>query len=175
MHDTERGSEVVDYFIVQSVLTSALTKEILLSSCVVYLKSPWWQKRIQGEFLCGWIQFTWLRIHFFTTWNLVCYLPSSRMLHKLRWVPPLVHFPSNPHLIYVVLPSSLITKCLTQRHNPLESLHRGIDLTLNKIRKLFYFYKMRYETELFVNGCVTCAKVKQPKAYQKLHLSFIMV
>ena len=67
----------------------------------------------------------------------------------------------------IVLPSTLIEKCLQQCHNSLESPHLGVDLTLDKIRQQFYFHNMQNETKLFVNGCITCARIKQPKAYQK--------
>lgn len=75
----------------------------------------------------------------------------------------------------IVLPSSLIETCLKQCHSSLESPHFGIDITLDKIRERFYFHNMKPETKLFVDGCITCARVKQPKSYQKPPLTHINI
>ena len=75
----------------------------------------------------------------------------------------------------IVIPSSLIETCITQCHSSLESPHFGIDITLDKIRNHFYFYNMKTETKLFVDGCITCARVKQPRAYQKPPLNPINI
>ena len=59
-------------------------------------------------------------------------------------------------------------------HCTLLTTHPGVKSTIELLRRKFYWPSLAKETELFVNACITCGRVKQPKAYLKAPHSHVI-
>ena len=64
--------------------------------------------------------------------------------------------------LHIVLPSKLRTIVLNQLHNTVTGGHLGIRKTLSKVKKRYFWYKMRQYVQYWCNKCDICASKKSP-------------
>lgn len=62
----------------------------------------------------------------------------------------------NYTYLQLLLPHSLREEVLQQMHNSIVSGHLGIKKTTEKIKKLFYWYEMRTDIQVWIEKCHTC-------------------
>ena len=74
----------------------------------------------------------------------------------------------------IVVPYTLVEKVLYTYHSTIDSCHSGVEASLKRCKKRFYFYSMRHEFQLYIGSCITCARNKQCKAFLKAPLKPIV-
>ena len=73
-----------------------------------------------------------------------------------------------------MIPCTLVERILYTYHDTIANCHGGVDATLEKCRRKFYFYKMKNEFKLYIAACLTCNRNKQPTAFLKAPLKPIV-
>ena len=75
------------------------------------------------------------------------------------------HFSDDPNAetsLRLMVPVKMKKELLELHHNTVLSAHMGVNKTIQKLRKKFYWYKMDLDIKLFIRGCPTCCRSKQP-------------
>ena len=78
--------------------------------------------------------------------------------------------PFEPESYKLVVPESLRQDILELAHDVPTSGHLGITKTLAKLKRNFFWYKMRSEVERFVKSCRKCSINKKPHRKGKAKL-----
>ncbi|XP_041448138.1 uncharacterized protein K02A2.6-like, partial [Drosophila obscura] len=86
------------------------------------------------------------------------------------------------------IPKELVSEVLKQHHEPALSAHSGINKTLEKIRRYYYWPNLATDVRAFINGCSICKCTKHPnrslrpplapvketqRVFQKLFVDFL--
>ncbi|MCP4459200.1 MAG: DDE-type integrase/transposase/recombinase, partial [Cytophagales bacterium] len=73
----------------------------------------------------------------------------------------------------IVVPYTLTERVLYMYHDTVLNCHSGVEASLEKCRRKFYFYKMAFNFKLYVAACITCQRNKRPQAYLRAPLKSI--
>ncbi len=101
--------------------------------------------------------------HYWKNFNLLTM--EDGVLYR-SWIDPV----ENTRKPLIVVPNTLVERILYTFHDTLATCHAGVAACVERCRKQFYFYKLKYEFELYIGSCITCARAKQPKAYLRAAL-----
>ena len=77
------------------------------------------------------------------------------------------------HLI--VIPEDLKEQTMALTHGTLANLHPGIEESVRRCQRIYYWPDMKKDFKLYVEACTTCGKAKQPTKYLKAPLLHIVV
>ena len=74
-----------------------------------------------------------------------------------------------------VMPKSLREEILKLYHESPSGGHLGVDKTLDKIRKKYYWYNMKQDILLWCQTCTLCAQTRRPQKTPRSHLQTVRV
>ena len=74
----------------------------------------------------------------------------------------------------IVIPESLIETMMKLYHSNIMSCHPGVQISVEKCRRKFYWTKMADEFGEFISACEICSATKQPRSYLRAPLKHIL-
>ncbi|MCP4492672.1 MAG: DDE-type integrase/transposase/recombinase [Gammaproteobacteria bacterium] len=101
--------------------------------------------------------------HYWKNFNLLTI--KDDILYR-EWVDPV----AKTRQPLIVVPCTLVERVLYTFHDTLATCHAGVAACVERCMKQFYFFKLKYEFELYIGSCITCARAKQPKSYLRAAL-----
>ena len=104
--------------------------------------------------------------------DLISYWKQFQSLHLkegivMRKWTPVNERSGEPERDLICIPDSLQEEVLKMCHESIAVNHPGSNATLEICRRFFYWPGMTTDINLFVKSCITCGKVKQPRAFMK--------
>ena len=96
--------------------------------------------------------------HYWKEFDLLHY--KKGILYR-KWRDPVL----NEDRDLIIVPCTLVERILYTFHDTIATCHAGTEACIDRCTQKFYFYKLKYEFELYIKSCLKCARTKQPKAY----------
>ncbi|KAJ8037598.1 hypothetical protein HOLleu_18448 [Holothuria leucospilota] len=88
-----------------------------------------------------------------------------------RWEEP----KKNASHVQIVVPRVVQSKILRAAHNSISSAHLGINKTLKKVQRDYYWYKMKDDVKNWIRKCKTCGARKRPNRTPRAPLKVFSV
>ena len=102
-------------------------------------------------------------------WKQFSLLTIENDLLKRKWVRK----KEDDSLQLIVVPETCWESVISKLHDSDESCHAGIEICLARCRQLFYWPGMQEEFTMYINGCIRCGEIKQPRRFLKAPLQHL--